>query len=85
MHFDTFQLKKNLVILKEIKVKMMITNAFLKKLLLKMIVCLNVSVFHLIFGNDFSQETILYNIFTINYIKNQYNNIPNNFLMLLKM
>ena len=37
MHFDTFQLKKNLVILKEIKVKMMITNAFLKKLLLKMI------------------------------------------------
>ena len=48
MHFDTFQLKKNLVILKEIKVKMMITNAFLKKLLLKMIVSLNVSVFHLI-------------------------------------
>ena len=77
MHFDTFQLKKNLVILKEIKVKMMITNAFLKKLLLKMIVSLNVSVFHLIFGNDFSQETILYNIFTINYIRNLYNNIPN--------
>ena len=35
------------------------------------------SVFHLIVWKDFSQETILYNIFTINYIRNLYNNIPN--------
>ena len=78
MHFDTFQLKKKWGNIEGNKSENDDYNFFFEEIIDENDkVSLNAGVFHLIFGNDFSQETILYNIFTINYIRNLYNNIPN--------
>ena len=78
MHFDTFQLKKKFGNIEGNKSENDDYKCFFEEIIVENDkVSLNVSVFHLIVWNDFSQETILYNIFTINYIRNLYNNIPN--------